>query len=72
MVPRRALRGVRVGAAGGRDSHRLRRRLPAGGLRCHLLPRQDATGPVRQRRVGGPHTVSRANCGIRLKRRRVV
>lgn len=59
VVPRRALRGVRVRTAGGRHSHRLRSGIPAGGLRRHLLPRQDVTGSVWQGRVRGPNTVRR-------------
>lgn len=58
VVPRRALRGVRVRTAGGRHSHRLRSWIPAGGLRSHLLPRQDVTGSVWQGWVRGPDTVS--------------
>lgn len=60
VVQRRALRGVRVRAAGGRHCHRLRGRIPAGGLRGDLLPRQDVAGSVRQGRVRRSRAVREA------------
>ena len=57
VVQRRALWGVCVRATGGRHSDRIRSWIPTGGLRSHLLPRQDVTGSVWQGWVRGPHTV---------------